>query len=67
MKNALLTVIAVGVGAWLLVNYGETFLSRQFWTRWLPAGIPRSPLTLAVVVVSLLLLLAWASFRKRRR
>ncbi len=64
MRNALLAVIGVGVGVWLLLNYSEAFLSRQFWIRWLPVGIPRSPLTLALVVVSLLILLTWASFRE---
>ncbi len=48
MRNALLAVIGVGVGVWLLLNYSEAFLSRQFWIRWLPVGIPRSPLTLGL-------------------
>ena len=66
MRNALIAVIAVGAGAWLLLNYGDVLLSPLFWRRWLPIGVPHNSFTLALVVISLLILLAWACFRKTR-
>ena len=67
MKNAMLGVIAAGAGFWLLVKYHETILSPRFWTRWLPVITSRNGLALALVAASLLILVAWAGFRRPRR
>jgi fructose-specific phosphotransferase system IIC component len=67
MKNAMLVVIAVGAGAWLLLNYNETILTPRSLTRWLPIMTSRNGLALGLVVASMLILLVWAGFRRPGR
>ncbi len=67
MRNVILTVLAVGVGAWLLLNYHEAILSPQSWTRWLRFITSRDALILALLLAPVLILWAWASFRSPKR
>jgi fructose-specific phosphotransferase system IIC component len=67
MKNAMLVVIAVGAGAWLLLNYNGTILTPRSLTRWLPIMTSRNGLALGLVVASMLILLVWAGFRRPGR
>lgn len=62
----MLVVIAVGAAAWLLLNYSDTITLPSL-TRRLPILASRNGLVLGLVVGSILILLAWAGFRKPGR
>jgi len=66
MKNAMLVVIVVGGGVWFLLNYSDTITLPPL-TRWLPLLTSPNGLVLGLIVGSILILLAWAGFRKPGR
>jgi len=67
MRDAMITVVAIGAAAWLFVNYRQEILNARLWRSFAPLTLPSNFLTLALIVAPILILLLWVSFRKRGR